>query len=190
MNFTCPEDFTKCTDGSRCIQDSYLCNHIDNCEDKSDELNCSHHCPEWTCDGHGFPPDCIKFTEVCNGFHDCDSYSNFEEDKEFCRNYTCPEGTWKCANGWQCIKEANVCDGKSFPHTNCFDGSDELPQFCKKYQCSQNQTQCGNFLTCVEVCVPLKCLLKVHQSVGGRKWIVSPFFPHSVPSRSLWDRIA
>lgn len=39
----------------------------------------------------------------------------------------CPNGTFSCTNGLQCISASEVCDGAA----DCSDGTDERAEMCK-----------------------------------------------------------
>ncbi len=151
QNFTCHKDYVKCADGKLCLFNEYWCNNRNDCEDKSDEQNCSRECPGWTCDNGANWATCIQLNQVCDGFHHCHPRGVYEENEEFCQAYSCPEGMWKCADGVQCITEVNVCDGISRNNRDCKDGSDESPELCTRYQCSKDQIKCGDLLTCIHV---------------------------------------
>ncbi|XP_038062779.1 sortilin-related receptor-like isoform X2 [Patiria miniata] len=73
----CRSDYFKCVDNSGCVPRIYVCNGIPDCEDQSDEVDCSTHivptssgyCNEFQfqCDGRS----CIPSWKVCNGHADC-----------------------------------------------------------------------------------------------------------------------
>ena len=70
----CADGFFRCHSG-QCIAGNLKCNNISECEDGSDELNCTR--PPTTCDKlthfdcTGDGTSCIKLDAVCNQIPDC-----------------------------------------------------------------------------------------------------------------------
>ncbi|CAI5494694.1 unnamed protein product [Closterium sp. Naga37s-1] len=131
-----PDDSNYCADQGmeQCPSDSYyaclrqqdFCDGYQTCYDGYDERNCESHvcssgmiqCPKTFY--------CARGT-LCDGVQDCFVLDEAEdEDKAFCRGYSCPDGFKKCADGLQCVAEGLFCDGA----VNCNDGSDEGPASC------------------------------------------------------------
>lgn len=128
----------KCTSG-QCVPADSPCNGTRECDDGSDEAECSCKRGEFRCrDKH-----CITLAQRCNGFIDCED----GEDEFNCGEYSgwalcflerydkfysfnkclgsCPAWYWQCADG-RCIKNNTVCDGRS----DCRDNSDE--RYCQR----------------------------------------------------------
>uniref|UniRef100_K1QFX2 Low-density lipoprotein receptor-related protein 1B n=1 Tax=Magallana gigas TaxID=29159 RepID=K1QFX2_MAGGI len=105
-----------CHDGSKCIPMVQTCNKINDCEDKSDELDkvCNHtHCGTqfFTCANY----QCIPWGKHCDRQRDCLDGSD-ERD--------CPcdkDSEFQCRNN-QCINKQHHCDQES----DCDDHSDEV----------------------------------------------------------------
>ncbi|KAL5016835.1 hypothetical protein ScPMuIL_006424 [Solemya velum] len=111
----CPSTHVACDDGSRCIPTNYECDHDFDCDDHSDEKNCSGcelgkiNCPN--------SPQCIWSENVCDGYPDCPDQSD-ELNCDSCSNSSLQ---YKCEHGMQCINLTSVCDGVA----DCDDESDE-----------------------------------------------------------------
>lgn len=58
---------------------------------------------------------------------------------------TCSRYEWKCANGNQCIKSDELCDGQP----DCNDGSDETAQACIGVRCPSYAFRCA-YGACVD----------------------------------------
>ena len=101
-----------CSTGDQCILASFVCDNETNCEDGSDEVNCTVHCSEFTCTNG----ECILNSQVCNGTQDCTDGS----DEMGCPK-NCSEVEFSCFSGNECISMSQVCNNEA----NCEDGSDE-----------------------------------------------------------------
>ncbi|XP_055884022.1 very low-density lipoprotein receptor-like isoform X2 [Biomphalaria glabrata] len=133
---------------NQCIEHTLLCNGEENCQDRSDEWNCTR-CSDqaWTCSSG----QCVPGSYRCDGRKDCPDNSD-ERNCSSCSKYSfhcdnesclldvrlcdrvfdcrdssdetncspCPAGYWSCESG-QCIKSGLRCDGE----LNCKDTSDE-----------------------------------------------------------------
>uniref|UniRef100_A0A8B9LU25 Low-density lipoprotein receptor-related protein 2 n=1 Tax=Astyanax mexicanus TaxID=7994 RepID=A0A8B9LU25_ASTMX len=96
----------------------YVCDHDDDCGDRSDEQNCTYP----TCRGTYFTcPSgrCIHQVWLCDGEDDCGDNA----DERGCDNVQreCFPGEWPCPSSGVCIPMEHLCDGT--PH--CPDGEDE-----------------------------------------------------------------
>lgn len=91
--------------------------HAD-CEDQSDEKDCTCTCSgKFTCGNC----KCINALQQCDGIEDCDT------DEINCK---CEKGMFTCKNG-TCLHPDKVCDGKR----DCPHGEDEKhPKCCKTLQ--------------------------------------------------------
>ena len=82
----CPQGQFQCQN-KNCIQTTNICDGIDDCEDRSDELHCRHECPDnqFKCHSNG---KCVLGTYKCDGFRKhCTDGS--DEAEEVCRKYQC-----------------------------------------------------------------------------------------------------
>ncbi|XP_063692480.1 low-density lipoprotein receptor class A domain-containing protein 3-like [Bolinopsis microptera] len=121
----CPDGYWMCSNGEKCIYDSWVCDVFTDCYDGSDETNCPEsategsECPDgyWMCSNG---EQCIDDSWVCDGYTNC--YDGSDEFETNCPVSDCGYGYWMCSNYEQCIPDSYVCDGE----TNCYDGSDEL----------------------------------------------------------------
>lgn len=62
------------------------------------------------------------------GYIDCSDKS--DEDVSLCREYSCPDHTYRCSYGG-CVHQEVLCDGIK----DCFDGTDEDPSICGAINC-------------------------------------------------------
>ncbi|TMS01056.1 hypothetical protein E3U43_016797 [Larimichthys crocea] len=122
----CSPSHFKCRSG-RCVLATKRCDgHLD-CDDHSDEDNCS--CSEralWECPGSKV---CIKASMICDGFPDCPLLV----DETNCS--VCRDNELSC-NNHQCVHRTLWCDGKK----HCSDSSDE-------WNCVSLSDRSGSVLT-------------------------------------------
>jgi low density lipoprotein receptor-related protein 5/6 len=114
----------------KCLTLASKCDDLLDCDDKSDETNCS--CPLWhfRCISSG---RCVSFGHRCDGRNDCSDGS----DEKGC----VPCGgleTVKCVADRLCIERSRLCDG----HRDCSDGQDE--QNCTAVLASHPVTRVTN----------------------------------------------
>ncbi|UMM10088.1 hypothetical protein L5515_000020 [Caenorhabditis briggsae] len=135
----CPDGYHLCTN-RRCIDSAKKCNHIDDCGDGSDELDCPSavSCAEGTfpcSNGH-----CINQTKVCDGHNDCHDEQVSDESRATCPNLPidCRGVKIRCPNTNICIQPADLCDG----YDDCGDKADENQLFCMNQQCAQHYVRC------------------------------------------------
>ncbi|KAF7240343.1 Low-density lipoprotein receptor-related protein 1 [Varanus komodoensis] len=132
-----PTEF-RCRDGT-CISNSSRCNQQIDCEDASDEMNCSvrkSKCPAnfFACSSGR----CIPMTWTCDKENDCEN----GEDETHCNKFCFPV-KFEC-NNHRCISKQWVCDGTD----DCGDGSDEDHR-CRHTTCAAGSFQCPNTYVCV-----------------------------------------
>ncbi|XP_047470975.1 very low-density lipoprotein receptor-like [Penaeus chinensis] len=116
----CANGFLLCSNETRCIRTTQICDGLAHCTDGSDEENCTVECS----DGHvrcGNTAQCILKDSVCDGYSHCPDNS----DEENCD--PCPESRpYKCNASSKCIKELFLCDG----YADCPNNDDEANATC------------------------------------------------------------
>lgn len=111
----CSSHQFKCMGDEMCVDAQYKCNSIFDCEDHSDEVNCTY-CPvgQAACDystAFCFSPS----TQRCDGVVDCPD----AEDELNC-SAVCP-GKIRCGHSGLCYEKKHHCDG----NFDCVNGYDE-----------------------------------------------------------------
>ncbi|KAI8496209.1 hypothetical protein Bbelb_260500, partial [Branchiostoma belcheri] len=117
----------RCTNSSRCVAPSAVCDGVIDCDDASDELLCQS-CAErglWQCESG----ECIKNAWVCDGDKDCSSGT----DEQNCHT-PCHGLQLECNGG--CLPRYRACDGL----TDCSNGEDEIN--CTDGGCGAEQFSC------------------------------------------------
>lgn len=147
-NHTCPKikqcltSQFQCADNNSCIPLAWKCNGENDCEDNSDEMDCSfqtctseeHRCK------NGY---CIPKYWVCDGDKDCSD----GDDELNCSQKTCKKEQFRCNNAF-CIPQKWVCDGEN----DCRDHSDELnctKPTPKTLNCTEKQHLCSGDQVCI-----------------------------------------
>nr|XP_022328442.1 uncharacterized protein LOC111127521 [Crassostrea virginica] len=139
---SCTVDEFQCSD-KQCIDKLWQCNGDPDCNDQSDEINCTTNdtmlCSvdtEWECHTG---EQCINKFWKCDGDEDC-----LDASDELHCNTTCRPDQFKCDNR-ECIYISLKCDG----YIDCMDGSDEAScstptALCPsdKFDCYKNATLC------------------------------------------------
>ncbi|KAG1701225.1 Low-density lipoprotein receptor-related protein 2 [Nymphon striatum] len=119
----CRLDQFRCNDTKKCISEWQKCDHIGDCEDMSDEKNCSFP----ACEALQFRCNnslCVTARSRCDGYNDCLDNS----DEKNCST-NCPRNKFNCNDG-VCIGLDKVCDGKN----DCVNGTDETKD-CSSENC-------------------------------------------------------
>ncbi|XP_011296732.1 vitellogenin receptor [Fopius arisanus] len=131
---TCSEVEFKCSDNS-CIDNTKLCNGIDDCHDGEDEKHCisSKACTvdEFQCRDSS---KCIPSYKICDGIAQCFDSS----DEVNCAARTCDSFSFRCPSGL-CIPGSWECDGQK----DCDDGADESSK-CTRKTCPKAMFTCQN----------------------------------------------
>jgi len=111
---TCGPDKFACNNGY-CIPASWRCDSYTDCEDESDEKNCTYCSTSslFLCHASG---QCMHQKFRCDGSAQCLGGA----DEESCP--PCKDGQFLCRADQTCVNQTAVCDG----HVDCSDRSDEL----------------------------------------------------------------
>ncbi|EDV19474.1 uncharacterized protein TRIADDRAFT_62104 [Trichoplax adhaerens] len=140
---SCGSNSFACLSGG-CIPKASVCNHVTDCSDGSDELDCGFtaaptkttimpttptNCSSQQFDcGAGSLPRCIPASFRCDNEQDCSN----DADERHCQACS----GFKCANGVCLKKNSQVCNGIN----ECGDNSDE--KHCASHQCSNSEFRC------------------------------------------------
>ncbi|ELT91488.1 hypothetical protein CAPTEDRAFT_107051, partial [Capitella teleta] len=119
----CTDVSYQCQDG-KCISMTQYCDFHDDCDDRSDEINCyrppCNMSNEWMCSN----AQCIAIEKRCDLLVDCVDSS----DELKCGDWPCPTEFLKCPSSF-CIPPQMVCNGLD----DCLNGEDEID--CGQYAC-------------------------------------------------------
>ncbi|XP_063723018.1 sortilin-related receptor-like isoform X2 [Symsagittifera roscoffensis] len=124
----CLGDDIRCPHDTKCIPASWFCDHVADCKDRTDELDCDYtpqtngYCPpdQFLCDS-GF---CINSEWSCDGTRDCtdgsdEKHCGDNNETDDCTGFSCFTD-----NKHYCFDPKVVCDG----YQDCPDNSDE--EYC------------------------------------------------------------
>ncbi|KAM5275816.1 low-density lipoprotein receptor-related protein 2-like isoform 3-T4 [Hipposideros larvatus] len=129
----CTRSSVRCRNGKECISREFLCNGRRDCQDGSDEENCSQFCNRpgvFQClDGS----KCIEEKYHCDGVQQClDGSDEWDCWKPI------EDCSLRCDNKTRCIPKSWLCDG----NPDCSDKKDE--QGCTREKCSSSEFRCEN----------------------------------------------
>jgi len=131
-----------CSDGSKCISHSQLCDRKNDCGNKYDERLCTRKassCPYemFTCKQSRL---CISPKLLCDGNNDCKN----NEDEENCGSL-CSQVEFQCPKSSKCISKYQLCDGKD----NCGNKEDETNCETNSTSCSHEMFHCKGSSQCI-----------------------------------------
>ncbi|CAG2174985.1 unnamed protein product, partial [Oppiella nova] len=153
-HFWCPLE-------KRCLPVTVRCNHIPECLDGADEIDCDfENCSGFSCansqcidtsqrcdddyncvDGHKKcdSGQCIPMSFWCDYVNDCPDRS----DENNCQSHhrKCRTDEYECDNG-QCISHKYQCFLSVDPRNGCADRSNL--KNCSQWQCSDDQIKCAD----------------------------------------------
>ncbi|XP_053385857.1 low-density lipoprotein receptor-related protein 2-like [Mercenaria mercenaria] len=129
----CSDDQFQCTN-CRCVMKSFVCDHVNDCLDNSDEPK---NCKFKVCKGNEFRCNnkrCITQNWVCDGSNDCTDNS----DEVHCADSprTCKATEYLCPENNKCLSLSKLCGG----YLTC--GTEGKPSICAEYM--SNFTTCKN----------------------------------------------
>ncbi|XP_077866593.1 uncharacterized protein LOC100372922 [Saccoglossus kowalevskii] len=136
----CLQSDFECDNSVLCVKLYLVCDGVNNCQDMSDEANCTYgDCGDnqFKCTAGGDKGICIDEDFVCDRNKDC--YDGSDED-----DCECKSREFKCKSKGGCIGKDKFCDG----NLDCTDGTDE--DECDKY----NPTDCQGLSCDEDKCIP------------------------------------
>ncbi|XP_030840490.1 atrial natriuretic peptide-converting enzyme-like [Strongylocentrotus purpuratus] len=158
----------ECASNYECVYDpSWVCDGIDDCDNREDELNCIATPPaNSSCFECASDYECVPDPSwVCDGIDDC-----FNREDELNCTATPPANSscFECASDYECVPDPSwVCDGID----DCFNREDEL-------NCTGTTTASPTNDT-ISVSV-------VNLTVGETRSISSPNYPNEYPNNAYY----
>ena len=123
----CKHSF-RCDRNTNCISLERVCNGHYDCEDKTDEIQCSPPPCNTTTHFHCADGSCINKDQLCDGVDDCASAE--DESSAMCGKHKQP------SNCYVLLRDSNVCDTYYINPTPCNVAAD--------FNCTLDQFKCQN----------------------------------------------
>ncbi|CAL1278233.1 unnamed protein product [Larinioides sclopetarius] len=141
----CRDDQFICVPLNICLNNTFMCDGIQDCPDGVDEFNCQDSCGlNFRCSNTSNM--CIMTEAHCDGIWDCENGT----DEENCTPLGCAKHEVMCLDHSKCIRPSDICDNKY----DCKDRSDEVG-CVERTTCESG----GRFFCNDGLCIPwsLKC---------------------------------
>ncbi|KFD52531.1 hypothetical protein M513_06565 [Trichuris suis] len=122
-----------CLDKKKIISIAQLCDGLSQCDDGSDEANCTYCQTSFSCKKSDGKLKCLRGSDICNGNDDCEDKSD-ESPSLYCKA-NCTDDEYKCQGVNECIPKKWICDGDN----HCPNGDDESE--CKSADSCQNNAR-------------------------------------------------
>uniref|UniRef100_A0A5S6QVL0 SEA domain-containing protein n=1 Tax=Trichuris muris TaxID=70415 RepID=A0A5S6QVL0_TRIMR len=137
----CTEHGFSCLDKKKTISSAQICDGQPQCDDGSDEANCTACQTSFSCNKSDGTLMCLRGVDICNGKNDCEDKSD-ESPTLYCRA-NCTDDEYKCQGANVCIPKSWICDGDN----HCPNGDDESE--CRTADsCKNNARWCSTNGNC------------------------------------------